>query len=39
VILLALAAGQLARRLGQPPVVGELAAGIALDCPYSDSSP
>lgn len=30
VILLAWGAGQLARRLGQPPVVGELAAGIAL---------
>lgn len=30
VILLAWAAGRLARRLGQPPVVGELAAGIAL---------
>jgi K+:H+ antiporter len=30
VILLAWAAGRLSHRLGQPPVVGELAAGIAL---------
>ena len=30
VIVLAWAAGRLAHRAGQPPVVGELAAGIAL---------